>query len=214
MAASAGLTLVGEEVVGMVLGPQWSESGRIFRLFGPGIGAMLLCGAVGWIHLSVGHPGRWFRWTLVELTSTVCLFVAALRWGPTGIAAAWSVSYWILLIPGFWYAGRPIGFGISALIAAVWRYAFASLAAGLATAAVIRPTLFSGIPSGTGAALGATIIISALFVTLYLGAVILLHQSLGPLRQLATLLQELAPTRGDMRPAAEPPVAEPIPEYK
>ena len=43
MAVSADLTLVGKDVVRLVLGPQWSESGRIFELFGPGIGAMLLC---------------------------------------------------------------------------------------------------------------------------------------------------------------------------
>lgn len=204
MAASADLTLVGKDVVRLVLGPQWSESGRIFELFGPGIGGMLLSGPVGWIHLSVGKPGRWLRWTLVELVLTVSLFLAALPWGPAGIAVAWSVSYWTLLIPGFWYAGRPIGFGVSSLIAAIWRYAAASLVAGLATAAIIRRTPFWGTPSGTNAALGATIIISALFVTLYLGTVILLHRGLAPLHQLATLLRELAPTRGATRPTAEP----------
>jgi len=203
MGAGADLTLVGKDVVRLVLGPQWSESGRIFELFGPGIGAMLLCGTVGWIHLAVGKPGRWLRWTVVEVAAIVSLFLAALPWGPSGIAAAWSVSYWILLIPGFWYAGRPIGFGVSFLIAAVWKYAAASLVAGLATAAIVRDTPFTGTSSGTTAAL-AIIVMSALFFTLYLGAVILLHQGLAPLRQLAALLRELAPPRGATSPAAEP----------
>jgi PST family polysaccharide transporter len=195
MAASADLTLVGRDVVRLVLGPQWSESSRIFALFGPGIGAMLLCGAVGWIHLAVGQPGRWLRWTLVELVLTVSLFLAALAWGPVGIAAAWSVSFWALLIPGFWYAGRPIGFGVSSLVAAVWKYAVAALVAGIATTALIRGTPFWGTPSGANAALAAIIIVSALFVTLYLGVVILLHWGWAPLRQLASLLQDLAPAR-------------------
>ena len=51
----------------LVLGPKWSESGRIFQIFGPGIGAMLLCSTVGWIHLSIGKPGRWLRWNLIAL---------------------------------------------------------------------------------------------------------------------------------------------------
>ena len=204
MAASADLTLVGKDVVRLVLGPKWSESGRIFELFGPGIGVMVLCSTVGWIHLPVGTPGRWLRWTLVELVVTVSLFLVALPWGPAGIAAAWSVSYWILLIPGFWYAGRPIGFGVSSLIAAIWRYAAASLVAGLATAAIVRGTPFWGTPSSTNAALGAIIVISALFVTLYLGTVILLHRGLAPLHQFATLLRELAPTRGATRSNVEP----------
>jgi PST family polysaccharide transporter len=203
MAMSADLTLVGRDVVRLVLGPKWSESGRIFELFGPGIGFMLLSSTVGWIHLSIGKPERWLRWTIVQLALTVSLFLAALPWGPSGVAAAWSISYLALLIPGFWYAGRPIGFGVSALIAAIWRYVGAALAAGLVTAAIIRGTAFWGTPSGTSTALVATIIISTLFVTLYLGTVILFHRDLAPLRQVASLLRELAAPRKATEPAAE-----------
>lgn len=203
MAMSADLTLVGKDVVRLVLGPKWSEAGRIFELFGPGIGVMLLCYTVGWIHLSIGRPGRWLRWSLFQLAATASLFLLALRWGPEGVAAAWSISFWTLLIPGFWYAGQPVGFGVSDLIAAIWRYAAAALAAGLATAAVIRGTPFWGSPSSTGAALEATVIISTLFVALYLGAVILFHWGLAPLRQLASLLRELTPSRNDTGPTVE-----------
>jgi O-antigen/teichoic acid export membrane protein len=209
MAVSADLTLVGRDVVRLVLGPQWSESGRIFQLFGPGIGVMLLGGTIGWIHLSVGNPGRWLRWTLVELAVTASLFLVALPWGPKGIAAAWSVSYYILLIPAFWYAGRPIGVGVSFLVAAVWRYAAAALLAGFATAAIFRGTRFWASPVGRGPALEASVIISSALVALYLGTAVLLHGGFGPLRQIASLLRELAPTRIAMRP---PP--EPVGEYK
>ena len=199
MAASADLTLVGRDVVRLVLGPKWSESGQIFEVFGPGIGAMLLCNTVGWVHLPIGKPGRWLLWSLAALALTVSLFLAALPWGPVGVAAAWSISYWILLIPGFWYAGRPIGFGVSALIAAIWRYTAAALVAGIATAAIVRNTGFWGTPSSTSAALEATIIVSMLFGALYLAAVILFHRGLAPLRQLASLLRELAPSQSAVR---------------
>jgi PST family polysaccharide transporter len=204
MAVSADLTLVGKDVVRLVLGPQWSESGRIFELFGPGIGAMLLYGIVAWIHFSIGKPGRLLRWSLVEVALTVSLFLGALPWGPAGIAAAWSISYWILLIPGFWYAGRPIGFGVSALIAAIWRFVAAALMASLAVAAIIRGTVISVPPVRAGSALKTIVIASLLFVTLYVGAVILLHWGCAPLRQLASLLRELAPSMKATRSAAEP----------
>jgi PST family polysaccharide transporter len=193
MAAGANLTLVGKDVVRLVLGPKWSESGRIFELFGPGIGVMLLNGIIGWIHVSIGKPGRWLRWTLVESAATVLLFVLALPWGPAGIAVAWSMSYWILLIPGFWYAGRPIGFGVTSLISAIWRYAAASLLGGLATAAIIRHTLIRDNVPSANAALEAIIIISALFIVLYLCIVVLLHWGCTPLLQFAGLLRELVP---------------------
>jgi O-antigen/teichoic acid export membrane protein len=203
MAASADLTLVGRDVVRLVLGSKWSESGRIFELFGPGIGVMVLCSTVGWMHLSTGNPGRWLRWSLVELVFTVSLFVVALPWGPAGVAAAWSISYWALLVPAFWYAGRPVGFGASALIAAIWRYAAAALVAGLATGAIIHGTALWGTASGKSAAFGAMIVISLLFITLYLAMVILLHRGLAPLRQLAGLVRELAPSGEVPRPAIE-----------
>jgi len=203
MAVSADLTLVGRDVVRLVLGPQWSEAGRIFQLFGPGIGAMLLCSTIGWIHLSIGNPGRWLRWTVVEFAVTAALFLVALPWGPDGVAAAWSVSYCILLIPAFWYAGRPIGFGVSFLIAAIWRYGAASLLAALATVALFRGTPIWASPLGPGAALEAVIIISSAFVAFYLGGVILLHWGLAPFRQVASVLRELAPRRTVASPVAE-----------
>jgi O-antigen/teichoic acid export membrane protein len=203
MAVGADLTLVGKDVVRLVLGDKWLESGRIFELFGPGIGIMLLYNTVGWIHLSIGKPERWLRWTLVESAATALLFVAALRWGPAGIAAAWSVSFWTLSIPAFWYAGRPIGLGVSSLISAVWRYPVASLVASLETAAIVRRTPFWGTPHSADAALGAMIIISILFVMFYLATVILLHWGFAPLRQLASLLREAAKSRRVTRQAAE-----------
>jgi PST family polysaccharide transporter len=192
MAVSGDLTLIGTDVVRLVLGPQWSESGRIFELFAAGIGAMLLCFPVSWIHLSLGKPGRLFRWSVVELTATVFLFVVLLPWGPPGIAAAWSISYWVLLIPGFSYAGRPIRFGVSFVLDAVWKYAAASLVAGLVTG-VTRGLVFPSAPASAAAALERIMTISATYLTLYLGFVIISHRGCAPLRQLVSLLRETAP---------------------
>src|SRR5580658_325132 len=193
MALGGDLTLVGKDVVRLVLGPKWMESGRIFELFGPGIGVMLLYSTIGWIHISIGKPGRFFRWMLFESAFTALLFVLALPWGPAGIAVAWSVSFWILLIPAFWYDGRPIEFGASQLMAAVWKYGVASLTAGWVTTIAVRRLGFLAIPASAGAALEGIIVISLVFLSLYLVAVIILHRGCSPLRQFGSLLLELAP---------------------
>jgi PST family polysaccharide transporter len=193
MAVGADLTLVGKDLVRLVLGPNWSESARIFELFGPGIGIMLLYSTVGWMHLSIGKPGRWLRWTLVESAVTALLFVIALPWGPEGIAVAWSVSYWTLTIPAFWYAGRPIGFGVSSLIAAVWRYVIASILAGLACVAIMRGMPTSTVARSAAEALVLVIVKSLGYAILYIGAVILLHKGCDPLFQVAGLVRELLP---------------------
>ena len=103
------------------------------------------------------------------------------------------MSFWSLLIPAFWYAGRPIHFGVPQLLSAVWKYAASSLAAGWITSIAVRRWAFSTMPASAVGALEEIIMISMVFLILYLGAVILLYRGCSPLRQLGNLLLELAP---------------------
>ena len=76
MGIGADFALVGEDIIRFLFGPGWEEAGRIFALFGPGIGVMLLYNTHGWIHLSIGRPERWFRWGLMEFVCTVSSILA------------------------------------------------------------------------------------------------------------------------------------------
>ena len=203
MGVGASLTLVGKDAIRLLLGPQWEPSGRVFSYFGPGIGIMLLYGTHGWIHLSIGKPGRWFRWGIVEFAVTGGLFFAALPWGPEGIAIAWTASFCILTIPALWYAGRPIQLGTWPVLAAVWRYFVASLLAGCGTAAIFRNVPPFGIARGGIAAAARIAATSSLFCVLYLGAVILVFGSRAPLYQVVGLLGEMMPwtRRQETQPA-------------
>jgi len=195
MGIGADFTLVGRDLILLVLGPHWSEAGRIFAFFGPGIGVMLLYNTHGWIHLSIGRPDRWFRWGVIEFLCTAGLFVMGLPWGPVGIASAWTVSFFVLMIPAFWYAGKPIDFGVAPVIAVVWRFFAASLAAACSTAWIVHTTPpFESAPGALGA-LARLASVSVLFFTLYLGAVVALHRGLEPLRQVARLVHDLVPPR-------------------
>jgi polysaccharide transporter, PST family len=194
------LSLVGRDLVRFLLGPGWGEAGRIFTLFGPGIGVMFLYATQGWIHLSIGHPERWFRWSVMEFIFTASLFLVTLRWGPSGIALAWTISFFLLMLPGFWYAGKPIGFGVGPVVAVIWKFFVASVAAGGVTALI-----FSAMPHpatvGALGAFGRMILVSLVFFALYLGAVIALHQGLGPVSETVALLSDLLPER-----KVEPPL--------
>ena len=195
MGLGSGLALVGKDLMLVILGPRWDESGRIFTFFAPGIGAMLLYLAYGWIHLSLGRADRLLRWGIIEFTVIGLLFVAGLRRGPVGIAMAWVVSSWALAIPALWYAGRPAELGIGAIVRAVWRYVVASALAGSTAAMILRrmPSLVSA-PGWVGA-LERSLTLSVLFAALYLGAVVLLHRGCDPLRQIATLVGDMLPRR-------------------
>src|SRR5208283_432400 len=163
MGVGADFALVGKDIIRFLFGPGWEEAGRIFALFGPGIGVMLLYNTHGWIHLSIGRPERWFRWGLMEFGCTLSLFLLALHWGPSGIALAWTISYFLLMFPGFAYAGKPIGLGIQPVFAVIWKFFVASGLAGIATALVVRVVSPFGTAVGAPGAFARTVSVSIIF---------------------------------------------------
>lgn len=196
MGIGIDITLVGKDVIRFLLGPGWEEAGRIFSLFGPGIGVMLLYSTHGWIHLSSGRPERWFRWGVVESICTIGLFVVVLPWGPAAVALAWTASYFILLLPAFWYAGTPIGLRVGSVLGAVWKFFVASTAAGAGVAVLIR--YLGGPVADTTGTLGAMINfvwVSLLFLILYLVTVVFLHRGLTPVNQTIRLVRDAWPRR-------------------
>jgi O-antigen/teichoic acid export membrane protein len=195
MGIGADFALVGKDLIRFLLGPGWDEAGRIFALFGPGIGVMLLYNTHGWVHLSIGRPERWLRWGLMEFAVTASLFLVALHWGPSGIALAWTVSFFLLMFPGFWYAGKPIGLGIGPVFTVIWKFFAASLVAGLGTALIIRGMPHFSTGSGASSAFVRMVSVSLIFFALYLGGVIALHHGLRPLSETASLLNDFFPQR-------------------
>jgi O-antigen/teichoic acid export membrane protein len=199
MGIGAEFALVGEDLFRFLLGPGWEEAGRIFALFGPGIGVMLLYNTHGWIHLSIGRPERWFRWGLMEFVCTASLFLLALRWGPSGIAFAWTISYFLLMFPGFWYAGKPIGLGIGPIFAVIWKLFVASVGAGFGTVLIIRAMPHFATALGARDAFVRMVSVSLVFFGLYIGGVIALHRGLKPLNETISLLRDLLPERTTRR---------------
>jgi PST family polysaccharide transporter len=202
MGIGADFTLIGGDLIRFLLGPGWAETGRIFAFFGPGIGVMLLYNTHGWIHLSIGRPDRWFRWAVIEFLCTAGLFLIALPWGPRGIASAWTVSFFILMLPAFWYAGQPIGFRVAPVFAVVWKFFVASVAAGFSTTWIIHFVPAFAFASGELGALARLVSVSLLFFTLYLGAVVALHGGLEPVRQAARLVRDLLPQPRVVQPVS------------
>jgi PST family polysaccharide transporter len=152
----------------------------------------------GLVHLSIGRPDRWFRWVVIEFAVTVALFGVGLHWGAVGVAAAWTVSFWLLTLPAFWYAGEPIHMGVGPVIRAVWKYVAASLVAGFGTFGLLRAATTLALASGAAGALLRLLFASVVFSVLYAGAIVILHGSAEPLYGFARLVPDMLPWR---RPA-------------
>ena len=195
MGIGVDFVLVGSDIIRFLFGPGWEQAGRIFALFGPGIGVMLLYNTHGWIHLSIGRPERWFRWGLIEFLCTASLFLLTLRWGPSGVAFAWTASYFLLMFPGFWYAGKPIGLGIGPMLAVIWKFFAASVFAGCATVLIFKAIPYFGTVSSARGAFIRMVSVSLIFFGLYVGGIVALHRGLSPINETAGLIREFLPQR-------------------
>lgn len=193
MGVGGDLTLVGRDIIRVLLGPKWEMTGRIFMFFGPGVGAMLIYSSHCIIHLSLGTTVRHLRWGIVEVSTTCLLFCVGLPWGPIGVAVAWTAAYWLMTVPAFWYAGRPIGLGIWSIFGVVWRSIAGSVLALGGSIAVSRQLGPLSAASGMLGAMARIVCISLLFWTFYVLSIVLLHWGLAPLRQLGNLAAEVGP---------------------
>ena len=191
MPLSAGLTLSSPDVIRFLLGPKWATSVTIFCAFGPSIGIAILYVTHGWLHLSLGTPDRWFRWSIIELAVTILCFAAGLKFGGLGVAISFSVSFYLLLWPALWYAGKPIHLRFGAIISVIWKYFSASLAAGLISWFFLyrypwTSGLFFALPLLVRLATSFLVIIS-----LYLALIVVLFAGPTPIVHFGEILREM-----------------------
>ena len=174
MGMGGALTIAGHEIIRVLLGPKWDEAQEVFTWFAPGVGIMLVYYTNAWLHLSLGHADRWFKWGIVEMT-VACLFtLAGLPFGPVGVAAAMTCSFLVLVGPGLSYAGQPIGLRFSTILSATWRYAFSAL---IAAFLCWLPFLLIAPVASLGAAAGPflrLVLKGGMFLALYMGILALL----------------------------------------
>ncbi|RME52702.1 MAG: lipopolysaccharide biosynthesis protein, partial [Caldilineae bacterium] len=141
-----------DRLVLVLLGAPWLDVAPLLRLLTPAafVGTYYL--TVDWVYLALGETRRQFRWTLIAEGATVIAFLVGIRWGASGVAAAYSLMTVVLSIPGVYYAFRTTSLRPADLFGAVWRPAVASLAAGGVVLA-LRGVL----PGGDGALSGLAI---------------------------------------------------------
>jgi PST family polysaccharide transporter len=195
MPLSAALTLISEDLIFLLLGPQWHIAGHIFFAFGPSIGVGVLYITHGWLHVSLGTPDRWFRWGIIGLIVTASCFAAGLSYGVIGVAVAYTVSTYVLIGPALWYAGKPINLKLSSVLSAVWKYYVAAVGAGLFCWFVLYSyELTSNIFISFN--IIARILISVvLCLCIYLALIVAMYQGVKPITQFISVLREMIPRR-------------------
>lgn len=187
------LTLTGSDIIRVLLGPQWMEAGRIFSVFGVGIGMHVLYSSHIWLFMSLDRTGQLLRWSVVSSIVTSIGFLVGLLYGVIGMAAAYTISVHVLIGPCFWYASKPIQLSLSSLAASVWRFGVSALASGLIgwfVLYVYGPT--SAIYQILGA-FSRIFVTTCSYVVIYLGFVVLLYGSIKPIRDFCGSMRDMMP---------------------
>jgi O-antigen/teichoic acid export membrane protein len=143
--ATLGMPLVAfmcisaDKIILAILGQQWLATVSIFRFLAPAafLGTFTW---TGWIYQSQGRTERLLQWGIISSTVDSIAFAIGVRWGVIGVAAAFSLSQLILLVPTFTYCFKGTSLQLTKLAVTLSRPAFASIVAAV-TVIGIEPLL-------------------------------------------------------------------------
>jgi PST family polysaccharide transporter len=101
------VTVFADDVFLVLLGPHWLPAAPIFRWLGIAGIHQVVTSTVGWLFLSQGRGGDFFKIGLYASVTTVAAFAIGLPWGPVGVAAVYTTTDYIVRLPVIWAsAGR------------------------------------------------------------------------------------------------------------
>lgn len=100
--------IVGHDwVVRLVLGEQWTAAGPIFAWLSITGAIQVLVMTNGLLFIPQNRAGELLRWGIINSLVSILSFVAGLRWGPVGVAAAYTTANLFITIPLLiFFAGR------------------------------------------------------------------------------------------------------------
>ncbi|MFM1823636.1 MAG: hypothetical protein RI967_1902 [Planctomycetota bacterium] len=118
-------------IVGVLLGPAWSESATLLRALAPTCLLVSLNVATGWVYQSLGRTGTQLAWTVFAAAVTILSMAAGLRYGALGVALSLSASRLALRLPAILICFRGTPLALRDIGAAVWAPATAAIAGGV-----------------------------------------------------------------------------------
>lgn len=101
------LIVFSEEIVLLILGPQWVEAATIFRWLSILAITQPMLATCSWVMQAQGRSKELLLWGLIGSTISVISFIAGLPWGALGVAKAYMLTSLLLKTPLLlWWVGR------------------------------------------------------------------------------------------------------------
>jgi PST family polysaccharide transporter len=106
MASQPGIvfvTVFAHEVFQILFGSHWLPAAPIFQWLGVCSLHQVAMSTFGWLFLSQGRGGDFFKIGSFNATISVASFVVGLPWGPLGVAIAYTIVNYTVLLPVTWW---------------------------------------------------------------------------------------------------------------
>ncbi len=101
------LVALSDNVILIVLGPQWTEATTVFLWLAIAGLVQSIYNTSGWLFVSQNRTAEMFRWGVVNSCVLVFCFVVGLQWGIRGVAACYAIGCVCFSVPSvFWVIGR------------------------------------------------------------------------------------------------------------
>jgi O-antigen/teichoic acid export membrane protein len=91
--------LFADDMIRVILGPQWAATAPIFRLLAPTIAIFAIINPLGWLLNSLGLVERGLKIAIVFAPTMIAGYVIGLSYGPKGVAFAYSAVMTLWVIP-------------------------------------------------------------------------------------------------------------------
>ncbi len=152
-------------IVRIVLGPQWTDTTKIFVLLGITGLFQPIANTTGWLLISQGRTNHMLQWGLISGPLIMGSIVAGLPWGAVGVASSYAFMRVCIVDPLlYWFVGRSGPVRTRDFYKTIAPFVLASLTALLVALAFRR---WSNVSSGLWIILACAVIIAVTtFLTL------------------------------------------------
>ncbi len=94
-------------LVYLLLGPQWTASGRILLIIAIAGLFQPIINATSWLFVTQGRTHHMFQWALIYAPLSVISVLSGLKWGPLGVAISYTIGRLCVIDHLlYWFAGR------------------------------------------------------------------------------------------------------------
>ena len=122
--------LFADDMIRVLLGPKWMAAAPIFRFLAPTILVFAMVNPLAWLMNSLGLVARNLRMVLLIAPVMILAYVAGLKYGPKGVAVAYSVVMLLWVLPAVAWSVYGTAISVRDILLTVSRPLASSIVAG------------------------------------------------------------------------------------